>query len=504
MLHAFFLRHRKSALSGLLACLPAAPWAATATTAVDAAAASPGLYASADFHSGALLALLTYHLALGLSLKERPHLLYGLHVLLSGLMLYAFGHRTLHPATPALLALAGWSLVLLCRDFLDLRLPWPRADAMLRAAQWACLGFVPVCLVLPGAWAATGAAAMAVAVPAVLLPVAAHLLRRGVLRARFVAAALLALLAAMAPVTLPVFGMAWDARDAAHATRSGVLLGLMLLAFALAHRQRLARDETERQQRAGATEIDNRLQACTRELEDRKARLEEANQRLLELVEQDALTGLKNRLFLARHLPETWRHAQRWGEPLAALMIDADHFKRVNDEHGHMAGDEALRQIAHVIGQIVQRPGDHAVRYAGETFLVLLPNTHLAGAAHVAENIRRKIEAMRPVRSAHGSAHGSTHEAADASTREPASGSDAPKKPMQLTVSIGVACMHATTDGDPQTLIATADQLLYQAKQHGRNRCALHPQAHGITTARPTFKPSAEPRRPAPASSPTA
>ena len=106
--------------------------------------------------------------------------------------------------------------------------------------------------------------------------------------------------------------------------------------------------------------------------------------------------------------------------------------------------------VAEVIAHTVQRPGDQAVRYGGEEFLVLLPQTHTVGAAHIAESIRLGVQALDFRHEGH---------------------------PIALTVSIGLASVVPTADLPPQALLNAADKLLYRAKQAGRNRCALNPEA---------------------------
>ena len=198
------------------------------------------------------------------------------------------------------------------------------------------------------------------------------------------------------------------------------------------------------------TPLEARVLARTQELDKAMTELTQVNERLHALTEQDALTGLKNRMFLSERMPEMWRQAQRWHTPVSVLMVDVDYFKGVNDQYGHLAGDEALKQVANVIAHTVQRPGDHAVRYGGEEFLVILPQTHTVGAAHIAETIRLGVQAL---------------DFRWGDQRIP------------LTVSIGLASVVPNADLPPQALLNAADRLLYQAKQEGRNRCALIPEA---------------------------
>ncbi|HEV3086013.1 MAG TPA: diguanylate cyclase [Candidatus Elarobacter sp.] len=159
----------------------------------------------------------------------------------------------------------------------------------------------------------------------------------------------------------------------------------------------------------------------------------------------DGLTGIPNRLALEEALARAWNRARRAGQPLAALLLDVDHFKKYNDEYGHLAGDDALRRIAEAVAQATaRRQEDVGGRYGGEEFLMLLPETGLAGATRIAETLRSAVAALEI-------AHGGV-----ASRR--------------LTVSIGVAAFVPQHDGDGGELIRRATNALYLAKTIGRDR----------------------------------
>ncbi len=172
-----------------------------------------------------------------------------------------------------------------------------------------------------------------------------------------------------------------------------------------------------------------------------------AERELAKLASVDSLTGLANRRTLDETLHQEWQRAQRSGQPLSVLMIDADHFKAFNDRHGHQQGDEALRTLAQLIGQHVRRPADLAARYGGEEFSVVLPETTTAGAFTMAQNIRDAVEQLLPVVEG-----------------------EAP-----MTVSIGIATWVNGPYCELQQLLLAADKALYQAKASGRNRvvCAM-------------------------------
>jgi diguanylate cyclase (GGDEF)-like protein len=155
----------------------------------------------------------------------------------------------------------------------------------------------------------------------------------------------------------------------------------------------------------------------------------------------DGLTGVHNRRYFESRCAEEVQAARRSGLPLVCLLLDVDHFKRINDTHGHPAGDAVLRYVARLI-RAQLRGSDGVARYGGEEFVLLLPGTPLPAALETAERIRRVIAAQSmPVQA---------------------------PEPLRITVSIGVAALVAGEE--PAALVLRADQALYTAKQGGRNR----------------------------------
>jgi diguanylate cyclase (GGDEF)-like protein len=159
----------------------------------------------------------------------------------------------------------------------------------------------------------------------------------------------------------------------------------------------------------------------------------------------DPLTGLGNRRHFDTLLQREWRRAARSKSWLSLLMIDIDHFKAFNDHHGHQQGDEVLRILAKAISGSTRRPGDSGARYGGEEFAVVLPDTDLRGAMAVAENIR--------------AAFINREEAGELAAALP-------------TISIGVSSVRPAGNGET-TLVRSADQALYAAKEGGRNRTEI-------------------------------
>ncbi|MGD8207678.1 MAG: diguanylate cyclase, partial [Thiohalocapsa sp.] len=155
----------------------------------------------------------------------------------------------------------------------------------------------------------------------------------------------------------------------------------------------------------------------------------------------DPLTGLYNRRWLEDSLSFELSRCQLRRRPLSLLMVDIDHFKRYNDDHGHMAGDEALKAVARAV-LVALRGSDLAVRYGGEEIVVILPGVDLRESERVAERLHHAVAAARIL------------------------GADGRVLPA-VTVSIGVAQMVA--ENTPEQLLAQVDQALYRAKRQGRN-----------------------------------
>lgn len=229
--------------------------------------------------------------------------------------------------------------------------------------------------------------------------------------------------AGLVPEGFSLEGFLFDPRPRSEATWLypwiGALIVLVLVASLVAHRfYRLNR-------------------TLTREVEARR----HLEAELLHLAATDSLTGIANRRRLLERTGEELRRARRFGHPLALLLVDLDHFKRVNDNWGHATGDRALLRVAEICGATV-RDIDLAARLGGEEFAVLLPVITPEAAKEVGERLRRAIETIGL-------------EADDGT-------------PIPLTASIGVAVM---ASGDtPESLLGRADQAMYEAKRSGRNR----------------------------------
>ena len=169
------------------------------------------------------------------------------------------------------------------------------------------------------------------------------------------------------------------------------------------------------------------------------------------LARIDGLTRIPNRRHFEESMEREWRRSLRSGDSLALLLVDIDHFKRLNDSYGHPAGDRILQNVARALAACATRSSDTVARYGGEEFAALLPSIGREGALKVAEAMRAAIEGLAlPTPAATG----------------------------RVTVSVGLAYIVAVEGGYPSELLAQADEALYRAKAEGRN--CVREAAHAV------------------------
>lgn len=205
----------------------------------------------------------------------------------------------------------------------------------------------------------------------------------------------------------------------------------------LEHEKDILQTKTKLEELYQAThEANKKLERLHEEYEIKQQELMSLNHQLEALVSIDALTGLKNRRFFQQRLLESLALFQRTQQTFSLLIIDIDHFKRINDTYGHPVGDFVLTNLAQLL-QSLSREMDIAARYGGEEFVILLPNTDKENAMLTAERYRSKIESA---------AWGE----------------------YKVTVSIGAATV--SQEDTDESLLNKADQALYSSKKGGRNR----------------------------------
>ena len=192
-----------------------------------------------------------------------------------------------------------------------------------------------------------------------------------------------------------------------------------------------------------------------REREELRKQLEEKNAQLEQMAATDALTGVYNRRHFGRVLDQLFAEAQRYDKDLAAVMIDLDGYKQLNDTFGHQVGDQLLVIAGKVISANMRRM-DVAARYGGDEFVLLLPQADCAEASNAATRIREEFYT------------------ASATLLKRAEG---------VTMSIGVASLKHGGAANPDQLVNHADQALYKSKAHGRNRTTVADVPGALTPA---------------------
>ena len=244
-----------------------------------------------------------------------------------------------------------------------------------------------------------------------------------------------------------------------YATLIGTIIEVFLLSLALAERinaekrNNLQLKEIALKHEKKALEIqvkaneelEERVQSRTRDLEKAMNELSVVNVELNNLRTVDSLTQIKNRAFFDETIYKEWRRASRSDVSLSLVIVDIDFFKKINDTYGHLAGDEALKQIAQILSLAINRSSDTLARYGGEEFIIILPHTNYDGAMKLAEKIRLTCE-QSVLRSRNAE--------------------------FSVTVSIGVSSVEDVLEKELEIsdLIDSADKALYRSKENGRNQ----------------------------------
>lgn len=189
-------------------------------------------------------------------------------------------------------------------------------------------------------------------------------------------------------------------------------------------------------------ELEYKVQERTLELEIALRELSETNRELQEKNTMDALTGIRNRSYFDKKYQAEVRRSRREHTQLSVVMMDIDHFKKVNDQYGHLVGDQCIKSVAQILQKALKRPSDDVCRYGGEEFSLILPSTDLEGAQVLVENLRAEIE--------------TTSIQADGLS-------------VNITISAGIGTAIAELNQPEDAILALADKQLYEAKNSGRN-----------------------------------
>ncbi len=423
---------------------------------------------------GALLAMMIYNLSLFIVTRDRNYLWYSLFV--ASFSLYQFiqlgfalqwlwpnslaWQQMSFPFSSALATLFGILFTYGILDFKHQHPIYTWISRSLIASSLLVMGMAlsaPYSMALIGSFILLGACAIFAVIATSLR------WRDGFQSARLFALGWSALIVASLFSVLSGVGLIANSLLTLHAQQIGMLIELVIFSIALGVRirhaqsdyqlaqvQLFAKEHQVRIEQAKSLDLQRQIndgleasvQERTASLEQAMRELSAANQQLAELSRHDNLTGLLNRQVLNQELQRLLAQAQRSRQPIAILMMDLDHFKQVNDQHGHLIGDACLQHAAQRMSQRM-RVNDLLVRFGGEEFVVVLCDTDLPGAMYLAEKLRNDI-----------ATHPCEHQGLS----------------INLSLSIGVYALVPDADTSREQLLRHADQALYRAKAAGRNQ----------------------------------
>jgi len=402
---------------------------------------------------GILLALFFYNLVLWLVLRDGSYFWYLFHIAAFGLVLFTLnglGFEYLWPhstwladkSVPLSVCLAQIGMQQFARTFLRLGSRWPAGDRISKAiiAFFVLLGIaatqLPYHVATPIASAAVFPSIAWIAV------IALAVVRGGDRPAKvFLLAWGMFLLGTGVYVAL-AFGLLPKRFITEYGVQIGSALEMLLLSVALGYRYAALRNENERIVREAKNHLEQEVVTRTAELRQAMSELESAHHRLRESSRLDGLTDLYNRTHFREAFEHLLSQSRNSRKPISLLMIDLDHFKRINDSYGHLVGDDCLRWTSNTLAETL-RPHDALVaRFGGEEFIAALPGMGLGEASVVAEELRRALHAQ-PCRSG--------------------------DLEIAVSASIGVHCVDLEARDSLESALQVADQALYTAKAEGRD-----------------------------------
>jgi len=403
---------------------------------------------------GAILVLAIFNLLLFFSSGTIYYLHNAFYMGAMGLFLFAMGGfanqyfwpdspEFANTSIPLTLILCALAMTLFGRSFLEIK-QRTRADKTLKAIIWICAGFTGLTLVLPYSQAILFNTALALIIIFILSIIAISRWHQGYQPAKWYVLAWAIMAVGAVIYASAAFGYLPD--FLARESLMQVAIGgqVILLNYAMVQRWRLLNDKLLEVEQEARTDLEFRVHERTAQLRSTMRELENANQKLATLSLNDPLTGLYNRRHMDNILPELCAEARRTGQPLSLGLLDADHFKAVNDTWGHGFGDTCLQLIADILSRHVKRPRDITIRFGGEEFALLLPGTDIEGAKKVCKALLEDL-------------HDTVVEAPNGETA-------------QLSMSAGIASLRPGED--QQEFFERADRALYEAKARGRNQTA--------------------------------
>lgn len=409
---------------------------------------------------GSLLIFAIFNLLLFVSSGTTYYFYNAFYMASLGMFLFAMGgfaYQYLWPWSPQLantaipvsMALCTLSMNLFGRSFLDMLDRQSFASRLLNAQSLVGVTLLVLAPYLSYTTAIKTITPVTLVVICNLFFIGIVRWRQGLSHARWYVLSWSTMVLATISYALAAFGYLPDFLSHEIVMQAAIGTQVILLNYAMVQRWRELNLKLLEVEYNAKQKLERQVHERTAQLRNTMNELEQANHRLKALSTRDELTGLHNRRSMDTRLDELAREARRTEQPMAFILIDADHFKQANDRFGHSFGDACLQLIAQILKRNAGRPRDVAARYGGEEFALILPETDTAGALRVSEALLQDLR-NTPVPAPDGT-------------------------PYALTVSAGIAVFRP---GD--TVIGTferADKALYRAKADGRDRAEVAPSA---------------------------
>lgn len=411
---------------------------------------------------GVILAIVAYGAVVYATLRDRNYLTFALYTLTFMLVpftLQGYGYHYLWPGSPWLqnhafliiLPLLSVTSIVFARRILDYPRHLPRLDRALRWYALAKLVSIAPLLLLPYPLGIRYSMVTGLGDELLILATSVFIVRKHRFRpAGYFAAAWIAFLAGTLSLVLNRFGLIAESIATGLGPSLGIAAQALVMSLGLAESVRDSRTAAlnaeqalVKHRREAGRKLKMEVQKRTAELQQVMRQLAKVNEEFEEANRLDGLTHVFNRSAFDDRLNREYSRAQRGNTEVTLVMIDIDHFKRFNDDHGHLVGDQCLIEVARTIDRTARRTDDFTARYGGEEFAVILVNTPHATALQVAERIRLAVEQL---------------DFRVEGRRVP------------VTISLGVCTVRPTLADSQEALVATADAALYQAKEAGRNQ----------------------------------
>tara|TARA_R110001592_G_scaffold103247_2_gene290970 strand:+ start:6907 stop:8757 length:1851 start_codon:yes stop_codon:yes gene_type:complete len=417
---------------------------------------------------GIVLVMALYNLFLFFRLRDSAYAFYVLYVsifALAQLSLSGFSYQFLWPNLPewnekslaVLIPIGLVSTIIFVNNFLKLDVFYPKLYRFISLQTIVGLIIAALSIVYSYHIMIPYVASLAIVTCLTTLIISYYVMFNRMYKyAIYFSAAWSALLIGIVILSLNKFGLIPRTTITESAAQIGSAIEIILLSFALAERLYDAmqrhfiaekesihiKEELIQTQKKQNLDLESKVESRTQDLQIALEKVKTLNDELSDLSTLDQVTGIRNRRYFDDMLDKEFRRALRNRSKLSLIMVDLDHFKKVNDNHGHLAGDLSLKTVANTMYNIVQRPPDLVCRYGGEELAIILPDTDHDGAMKIAERIRHQIEHLH-IKFAN--------------------------QKISITASLGVASFIPNNNKTPSLLIELADKALYQAKKDGRN-----------------------------------